>query len=87
MSFKGPLKCYREIRQGNTTLERTKEEQKKNKSEFSKIVNGGKKSENQRSAINNVKTLYESREKPIKLFDDYSSIVSEAKYNKIMEKV
>ena len=68
-------------------MERTKEEQKKNKSEFSKIVNGSKKSENQRSAINNVKTLNESREKPIKLFDDYSSIVSEARYNKIMEKV
>ena len=30
--------------------------------------------------INNIKTLYESREKVIKLFDDYSRIVSEAKY-------
>ena len=31
-------------------------------------------------AINNIKILYESRGKVIKLFDDYSGIVSDAKY-------
>ena len=31
-------------------------------------------------AINNIKTLYKSREEVIKLFDDYSRIISEAKY-------
>ena len=30
--------------------------------------------------MNNVKKLYKSREKVIKLFDDYSRIISEAKY-------
>ena len=30
--------------------------------------------------MKNIKTLYESREKVIKLFDDYSRILSEAKY-------
>ena len=39
-----------------------------------------KKSEEQKSAIKNIKTFYESREKVFKLFNDYSKIVSEAKY-------
>ena len=30
--------------------------------------------------INNIKTLYESQEKVIRLFNDYSRIVTEAKY-------
>ena len=30
--------------------------------------------------MKSIKTLYESREKVIKLFDDYSRVVSEAKY-------
>ena len=38
------------------------------------------KSEEQKSAIKNIKTLYKSREKVIKLCNDYSEIVSEAKY-------
>ena len=57
LSFKGPLKFYKKIREGNTTLEKTKDEQKEFKLEFNKIVNGSKKSENQKSAINNIKTL------------------------------
>ena len=44
------------------------------------IVKGIKKSEDQKTAIKNIKTLYESQEKVIKLFDDYSRIVSEARY-------
>ena len=47
---------------------------------LNKIVKGSKKSENQKSVINYIKTLYESREKVIKLFDDYSRIVPEVKY-------
>ena len=34
-------------------------------------------------SIKNTKTIYESREKFIKLFNDYSKIVSEAKYKTI----
>ena len=44
------------------------------------IVIGSKKSEDQKSVINNIKTLYESQEKVIRLFNDYSRIVTEAKY-------
>ena len=45
-------------------------------------MKGRKKSEQQKSATKNVKTLYESQEKVIKLFDDYSRIVSETKYKR-----
>ena len=48
--------------------------------ELHEIVKGSKKSENQKSAVNNVKALYESREKAIKLFDDYPRTVSETKH-------
>ena len=37
-------------------------------------------SEEQINAMKNIKTLYESQEKVIKLFNDYSKIISKAKY-------
>ena len=40
----------------------------------------GKKSEYKKSAINNIKTLQESREKLIRYFDDYPRNLAEAKY-------
>ena len=46
-----------------------------------------KKSKEQKIAIKNIKTLYESREKVMKLFDDYSKILSEAKYKTNMGKI
>ena len=64
------------------------------KSEIKKVVKGSKKSEEQKNIIKNIKRLYESREKVIKLFDDYSRIlmILKLKQNKIntkqnMEKV
>ena len=42
---------------------------------INEIIKGEeKKSEDQKSAINKIKTLSKSREKVIKLFDDYSRI-------------
>ena len=41
------------------------------------------KSKEQKSALENIKLLYESRKVVIKLFNDYSSIVFEAKYKSI----
>ena len=41
------------------------------------------KSEEQKSALENTKRLYKSREAVIKLFNDYSWIVFEAKYKSI----
>ena len=45
------------------------------------IVKGSKKSENQTSTINSIKTLYKSREKVIELFDDYSILGLNLKLN------
>ena len=50
--------------------------------ELNKKVKGSKKPETHKIAMNNIKTLYELREKVIKLFDDNSRIASEAKYKR-----
>ena len=48
------------------------------KSDINEILKGRKKSKS-KNTIKNIKSLYESQEKVIKLFNDYSEIVSEAK--------
>ena len=53
------------------------------KSNLNKISRGRYKSKEQKSVLENIKLLYESREAVIILFNDYSSIVSEAKYKTI----
>ena len=50
------------------------------KSNLNEVSKGRFKSEERQSALKNIKLLYESREAVIKSFNDYSSIVSEAKY-------
>ena len=47
---------------------------------ISEIVTRSKNSEDQKSTIKDIKTLYKSRGKFIELFDDYSGIVSESKH-------
>ena len=80
ISFKGPLTFYRITKDGYTALEKAEENKKKIKSDINEIAKGGKKSEEEKFAIKNIKTLYKSREEAIKLFNDYFKIVSEAKY-------
>ena len=73
---------------GYTTPEKAgKKKTKKNNSDInnSDILNGRYKSEDQKSAIKNIETLYESREKVIKLFNYHSKIASMAKYEAKME--
>ena len=53
------------------------------KSNLNEISRENNKSEEQKSALENIKLLYKSREAVMKLFVDYSSIVSEAKYKSI----
>ena len=48
---------------------------------MNEVAKGVKRSEEQKSGIKNIKTLYESQEKVIKFLNDYSRVVSEAKYN------
>ena len=50
------------------------------KSVINEIVKVKNKSEKRKSAIKNIETLYESQEKLLKFFNDYSKIVSQAKY-------
>ena len=53
------------------------------KSDLNDTSRGRYKSKEQKSELENIKLLYESREAVIKLFNDYSSIASKAKYNTI----
>ena len=65
---------------------KAEEKQKEFKSDINEIVKEGKKLEEQKSAIKNIKMLSKSPEKIIKYFDDYFGIVSEAIYKTNMEK-
>ena len=69
--FNNGIERFRKIRSGEMKLEETK-------SNLKEISGGRYKSEEQKLALENIKLLYESREALIKLFNDYSSIVSEA---------
>ena len=68
--YKRALSFYRSIKGGNITLEKAAQPHKEFQSELSEIVKGNKKLEDQKSAINNIKTLYEPRERVTKFFDD-----------------
>ena len=61
-------------------LEDAKELQNIFKSNLNEISKGRFKSEEQKSALENIKLLYESRQTVIKLFNEYSLIASEAKH-------
>ena len=50
------------------------------KSSLGEISKGSFKPEDQKSTLKNTKILYKSREKVIKLFDDFFSMISEGKY-------
>ena len=56
------------------------------KSNLNEVSTGRHKSEEQKNVLKNIKLLYESWEAVIKLFNDYSSIVPEAKYKWIHAK-
>ena len=60
-------------------LEETKEQQNKFKLDLNERSRGWVKLEEQKSALENIELLYKSWEAVIKLFNDYSSIVSEDK--------
>ena len=60
-------------------LEDAKELQNIFKSNLNEISKGRFKSEEQKSALENIKLLYESRQTVIKLFNEYSFLLSGAK--------
>ena len=61
-------------------LENAKELQNTVKSNQNKIPRGRLESKEQKSALENMKLLFESQKVVIKLFNDYSLIASEAKH-------
>ena len=61
-------------------LEEAKKLQVIFKANLNRILKGRFESEEQKSALENIKLLYESRKATIELFNEYSSIASEAKY-------
>ena len=83
--FKGPLMLYNYIKNGYINITKTEEFQEKFKSDLNEITKKNwsanqKKSEEQKSAIKNIKRLYEGREKVFIFYNDYIRMVSEAKY-------
>ena len=82
IKFKGPISLFKKIRDGDVLLEMAQEDQEKCKREFSQIKSGNPKhkSEMQLYTIRNVKNLYDSRQKIIDLFNNYSKIKSESLY-------
>ena len=80
--FKASLGFYRNIRTGYTTLNNEKENESEFKDDLNVILRGKPQhnSEEQIRATENMKKLYETREKAIELSDYYSTIASEDKY-------
>ena len=80
IGFRGPLNIYKEIKNGNITLEKIEENQENLRSKLSEIntENPKHRSKDQLDAIKNIKNLYNSREKVIQLYNDYAKIMSEA---------
>ena len=80
--FKASLHLYRDIFDGNIELEKAEEDQKQFKLDLNEVTKGNpkKQSKDQIKTIENIKNCYESREKVIKLYNNYANIISETKY-------
>ena len=79
IGLRGPLNIYHEIKNSNISIKKAKKDQKKFKSRLSKITSRNPKcrKEYQLDAIQNIKNLYNSRQKVINLFNDYAKTRSE----------
>ena len=78
--FDNGIERFREIQSGEMKLEDAKELQNIFKSNLNKISKGRIKSKEQKSALENIKLVYKSRQAVIELFNECSSIASEAKH-------
>ena len=83
VKFKGPFNTFKEIRDGDKTLQEIKEDQKELKSSLGEITSGNPKHkrECQLDTIKSVQSLHDSRQKVIDLFNNNAKIRSEASYN------
>ena len=73
------MELFRKMQSGEMKLEEAKKLQnlcKSNLNDRSREIN---KTQEQKMTLENIKLLYDSRKAVIKLFNDYSSIISEVK--------
>ena len=82
IKFKGPFNFLKKIRDQDISLDMAEEDQENFKREFGQIKsrNPKHKSEMQLYTIKKVKNLYDSRQKIIDLFNNYSKINFESIY-------
>ena len=82
IKFKGQFTLFKKIKDGDISLEMAEEDKEKFKRELNQIKSGNRKqkSEMQLYTMKNVKNLYDSRQKVIDLFNNYSKIKSESNY-------
>ena len=73
------VELFKKIQSGGTKLQDAKELWNIFKSNLNKLSKGIFKSEEQKSALDNIILLCKSRQAVIKLFNEYSLIASEAK--------
>ena len=80
IAFRGQLHIYEEIK--NVSIKKVEENQKELRPKMNEITarNSTYKDEVQSDTIENIRNLYNSRQKIIDLFNDYTKIISEAKY-------
>ena len=80
--FGGPVYIYGHVENGDTTLQQVEKQQKDFKKELNEITSGNPKhkSSSQLYVIENVKNLYNSRQKIIDLLNDHAKVKSEAIY-------
>ena len=73
IDFKGPLHIFKSIYNGSVPLEDVEKEQIETERDFNRIKQGDPKhrSDEQKKTINNVKNLFESRQKVAQMFNDY----------------
>ena len=69
-----------------STRKSEKKIQNKYKSCLNEIKRGKNKSNEQKSVLYNIETLYKSRKSVIKFFDDYFLMISGSKYKAIQQK-
>ena len=76
------MQIFNELKNGNTSSKKEKEDQKNVKSNLGEVTSGDPKykSDSQSNAIKNIKSIYNSRQRVIDLFNGYSKIRSEAIY-------
>ena len=77
ISLKAPIRSYKNILDGYTTVEETEGNQKQFILDLNETTRRNlKKSKNQLNSIENIKKLYKSREKVIKFFNGFVRISS-----------